>query len=216
MFLEYILKKVKYKNHKYNSNNTSSADENKEQMQTVPMNIDDVEKLLKQRFLHSGDFVVRRLVVSCPGGTKSQAVIAFMDGMIRQDLLSEGIIKPLLLGVSDLFIKPRLSNDKSKNEKYDKIDSINEHLLSTGEVKKESDFEKGVAAVLNGDCVLFLDKSVTFSIISCKGYQTRSVEQPSYDVSMRGPRESFNENLRTNTSLLRRRVKNSNLVLKIW
>lgn len=214
MFLEYILKKLKYKNNKYKNSDENGVDKNQEKPTSVPLNIDDTETFLKERFLYSGDFVVRRLVVSCPGGAKNQALIAFMDGMVRQDLLSESIIKPLIHGVSDLFVKPRQSNDKNKNEKYDKIDSINENILATGEVKKETDIEKGITAILNGDCVLFLDKSVTFSIISCKGYQTRSVEQPSYDVSMRGPRESFNENLRTNTSLLRRRVKNSDLVFE--
>lgn len=206
MFLEYILKKLKYKNNKYKSNDINTADDNQGQITSVPLNIDDTEKLLKERFLYSGDFVVRRLIVSCPGGTKNQALIAYADGMVRQDLLSESIIKPLLHGRGELLIKPRQGTEK--------IDNINEYIIATGEVKKESDIEKGIAAILNGDCVLFLDKSANFSIISCKGYQTRSVEQPSYDVSMRGPRESFNENLRTNTSLLRRRVKNSNLVFE--
>ena len=58
---------------------------------------------------------------------------------------------------------------------------------------------------------MFVEGSTECTIINSKGFEKRAVEQPSYDISMRGPRESFNENLRTNTSLLRRRVKNSKL-----
>ena len=194
MILENIFRKLKY------NDNTKWGVPHKEEASTkIPCIIDETQKLLKERFLSSGDFVVRRIYVSCYCSAQKCALLAYLDGMVRQDLLSESIIKPLLHGAPSA---------------KELIDNINEYVLTTGEVKKEDDFEKAVAAILNGDCVLFLENCSQCSIISCKGYDKRAVEQPSYDVSMRGPRESFNENLRTNTTLLRRRVKNSNLVFE--
>lgn len=207
MFLEYIFKKIKYSKNRY-----VGVPDKQEVKISVPPAIKNVENLLKERFCFSSDFVTRKITVNYVKNKKCNGLIAFTDGMVRQDLLSESIIKPLLHGVQDPFLLSGPS--KSKNEKENIIDIINNRFLSTGEVRKEDDFEKAVAAILNGDCVLFLEGSVQCSVISCKGYEKRSVEQPSYEVSMRGPRESFNENLRTNTTLLRRRVKNSNLIFE--
>lgn len=207
MFLEYIFNKIKY------SKNTISGMPQKEEKETIISScIEETYNLLKERFLCSNDFVIRRLSIKLSENKSSKALIAYMDGMVRQDLLSESIIKPLLHSHHDLFLLSK--EQKSKNKKRDEIDIINEYILSTGEVKKENDFEVAISAILNGDCVLFIEGISYCSIISCKGYEKRTVEQPSYDVSMRGPRESFNENLRTNTTLLRRRVKNSNLVFE--
>ena len=205
MFLEYIFSKLKY-----NKNTKWGKPEQETKTASVPEHIDEAENLLKERFLYSGDFVIRHLSFSGKSGKREKAIIAYMDGMVRQDLLAESVIKPLIHGSHELFSVPVKLYDKSN--KKDRIDKLNESILSTGEVKKENDFEKAVAAILNGDCVLFLEGCAQCSIIACKGYEKRSVEQPSFDVSMRGPRESFNENLRTNTTLLRRRIKNSNLV----
>ncbi len=205
MFLEYIFSKLKY-----NKNTKWGKPEQETKTASVPVHIEETEKLLKERFLYSGDFVIRHLSFLGKSGKREKAVIAYMDGMVRQDLLAESIIKPLIHGSGDLLSTPLKLSDK--NRKKDKLDGINECIVSIGEVKKESDFEKAVTAILNGDCVLFLEGCEQCSIIACKGYEKRSVEQPSFDVSMRGPRESFNENLRTNTTLLRRRIKNSNLV----
>lgn len=205
MFLEYIFSKLKY-----NKNTKWGKPEQEKKTASIPAHINETENLLKERFLYSGDFVIRHLSFPGKSGKREKAAIAYMDGMVRQDLLAESIIKPLIHGSCDLLSDPVKLSEKSS--KKDKIDRLNECILATGEVKKESDFEKSVTAILNGDCVLFLEGCEQCSIIACKGYEKRSVEQPSFDVSMRGPRESFNENLRTNTTLLRRRIKNSNLV----
>jgi spore germination protein KA len=51
-------------------------------------------------------------------------------------------------------------------------------------------------------------------IINSKGWEKRSVTEPGSEAVVRGPRESFVENLRTNTSLIRRKIKNSALIVE--
>ena len=48
-------------------------------------------------------------------------------------------------------------------------------------------------------------------IISTKGWDKRSISEPQTESVVRGPREGFTENFRTNTALLRRRIKSPNL-----
>lgn len=51
-------------------------------------------------------------------------------------------------------------------------------------------------------------------ILGSKGYEKRSVDQTDNEVVVRGPKESFTENMRTNTALLRRKVRNPGLMVE--
>jgi spore germination protein KA len=50
--------------------------------------------------------------------------------------------------------------------------------------------------------------------IGVQGFQSRSVERPLIHTNMRGSNEGFTENLRTNISLVRRRIKSPTFVVK--
>ncbi|WP_189008740.1 spore germination protein [Paenibacillus marchantiophytorum] len=47
-----------------------------------------------------------------------------------------------------------------------------------------------------------------------QGFDKRTIQEPSIEYSIRGPKESFTETLNTNTSLLRRRIRSSKLKLQ--
>jgi len=68
-----------------------------------------------------------------------------------------------------------------------------------------------VDAVLSGDTVLFIDGSDKALNVSIRGWETRGVTEPATKAVVRGPREGFVETLRTNTVLLRRKIKTQNL-----
>ena len=61
---------------------------------------------------------------------------------------------------------------------------------------------------------MFIDTlSVAFDI-EVKGFKQRSVDKPSNEIVVKGPHEAFVENIRTNTSLLRRIVNSEDLVIE--
>ena len=69
-------------------------------------------------------------------------------------------------------------------------------------------------ALIHGNCALFIDTiSVAFDI-EVKGFKQRGVEKPSNEVVVKGPHEAFVENLRTNTSLIRRFANSENLIIE--
>ena len=68
--------------------------------------------------------------------------------------------------------------------------------------------------LLSGDTILFLDGSNKVIIAGTQGGERRSVTEPSSQTVIRGPREGFTESIRTNTSLLRRKIKSPNLWLE--
>ena len=67
---------------------------------------------------------------------------------------------------------------------------------------------------MHGNCVLFVDTlNIAFNI-EVKGFKQRNVEAPRTEIIINGPHEAFVENIRTNTSLLRRIVNNENLIIE--
>ncbi len=69
-------------------------------------------------------------------------------------------------------------------------------------------------ALILGNCGLFVDTlNIAFNI-DVKGFKQRSVDAPNNEIIIKGPHEAFVENIRTNTSLLRRIINNESLVIE--
>ena len=69
---------------------------------------------------------------------------------------------------------------------------------------------KFLKELTHGNCVLFIDTLDKAFDIELKGFKQRSVDVPNNEIIIKGPHEAFVENIRTNTSLIRRIVNNEN------
>ena len=65
-----------------------------------------------------------------------------------------------------------------------------------------------------GNCVLFVETLPCAFDIEVKGFKQRSVDTPNNEIVIKGPHEAFVENIRTNTSLIRRIINNENLIIE--
>lgn len=81
-------------------------------------------------------------------------------------------------------------------------------------VEQYSEFEKIFNDINSGNCALFIDTLTIAFDIDVKGFKQRSVERPQNEIVINGAHEAFVENIRTNTSLLRRNVHNENLIIE--
>ena len=90
-------------------------------------------------------------------------------------------------------------------------ENIMKSILNAGEVTEATEFDAMFAGILSGDTALFIAGSDKALLISTKGFATRDVKEPETESVIRGPREGFTETLRTNTSLIRRKIENPNL-----
>ena len=75
-------------------------------------------------------------------------------------------------------------------------------------------FDKIAEDVASGNCILFVD-TVNFAFdIDVKSFETRSIAEPKNEQVILGSQEAFVENLRTNTSMIRRNLCNESLVVE--
>lgn len=159
--------------------------------------IDDVleNNILKIKEIYSipdnNDVKIHNFKVN---GLQKEAALLFISTISDVQMISDHIIEPLL-----------------RNEHTEKnINDIIE-VQSCKVVKSVNDVTKGVN---QGNTVLFVDGENQAYLIGTSKFQGRSVEKAENEVIVKGPKESFNEKAETNISLIRKKIRNENLIVE--
>ncbi len=169
----------------------------------ITRSIDKNLDIFKNIFGESNDIITREFTFGQEPAMR--AVLYYVDGLTDKGSINAHIIKPLMYDHRFIY-----GNENSKIT----LDSFEATLLAVGEVNQVSEIEKIVDGCMSGDTVMIIDGFDKALVISTRKWQSRSIEEPQTEVVVRGPREGFCETLRTNTALLRRKVKNPDLVLE--
>lgn len=90
------------------------------------------------------------------------------------------------------------------------LEEIKQALLFP-ELKEESEPENLLNEILDGNSLLLIDGFAKGLIIGAKSLPTRAVAEPPTDVAVKGPREGFIEDIKTNMALVRKRLKTPKL-----
>ncbi|NLV86133.1 MAG: spore germination protein [Clostridiales bacterium] len=128
--------------------------------------------------------------------------IVFIDGLVSSSTITESILRPIVSWQP--IYKLGFSEDEL-------ADLVSGELLCAGEVTKVSLLSELTLGCLSGDTAILLDGCPFGLVVSTKGWEKRNVTEPQAETVVRGPREGFTENLRTNTALVRRKLKSENL-----
>ena len=93
------------------------------------------------------------------------------------------------------------------------LDEFKRYALLEYDVNILSDTDEVTHNLLCGDIILCLDGESNYGVINARSYTTRGITEPPTETVMRGPREGFIEDLKTNLSLLERRLKTPDLCI---
>src|SRR5690554_5285661 len=93
---------------------------------------------------------------------------------------------------------------------------LEQHVVPAGDVQQVGTIKEVVDQVLHGHAVLLIDGEESALALGVRGFAQRSVAEPEVESIIRGPREGFVENIRTNTSLLRRRIRTPQFKLESY
>ena len=164
-------------------------------------------KFLLEEILKDCDDIVKKEFF-CGRERKVKAYILYTDGMTKTQMIEESILRPLLNREIPDFAK------EGKIEEKQLYSYVSKEVLEMADLKEITTFEDAVTQILAGNTVLFLDGCAKSIMISSKFFPTRGVQTADQEVAMRGPKDSFTENLRFNTALIRRRIRDSRLKVK--
>ena len=192
-----------------NYNNTNS-----DKIENIYSQIDANLKYIKTKYntLINSDIITREFTLNT-GSKEYKAFILYIDGMVDSQILNDFVLKPLML-------KNKFCNNETskiivqKGKKSNIANFIQDCLIPQNNIKQQSSFKDIFSGVNSGNCALFVDTlSVGFDI-DVKGFKQRSISKPENEIVIKGPHEAFVENMRTNTTLLRRFTNNENLIIE--
>lgn len=90
-------------------------------------------------------------------------------------------------------------------------EQIRSRLVISSSVSGSTRIRDGIQAILSGDALILLDGMSEALVVGVRGWKDRSIEEPATETVTRGPRDGFTENIRTNTALIRRRIRDPQL-----
>ncbi|WP_102345051.1 spore germination protein [Bacillus sp. Marseille-P3661] len=140
---------------------------------------------------------------------KVNVFICFIDGLVSEAYINLHVVKSLM--EPDFTV---MSNRYSFAETEDFLTILKKRILSTSSIKEERKIDAVTESILMGETLVLIEGYDTALLVSTQGYEARNVEEPDTESSVRGPREGFNEILKVNTSLIRRKINNPNLIFE--
>ena len=143
----------------------------------------------------SFDLIERDIMIG-----EREASFFFIDGFMKDEIM---------LKVMDSFLKVR------KEDMPASATGFARQCLPYVEVDTISDFDQVLRNLLSGTTCLFIDGYETCIVIDCRTYPARSVGEPEKDKSLRGSRDGFVETIVFNTALIRRRIRDTHLVMQM-
>jgi spore germination protein len=138
---------------------------------------------------------------------KVKIIVIFVDGMANKEFVSDSAIQ-------SLFWKDDL-NHIPVDETYELFfNRIFKEAIASAELKKEDKIETIIDNILSGDTALLVENMDKCIVIGSRDGPSRSIEEPKTETVIRGPRDGFNEIMKFNLALVRRRIKDPKFKVK--
>lgn len=166
---------------------------------SLSKNLKDNLQSIQKIFEKASDIVIREFKIGKEEPVHAFAVMIF--GLFNEASVNENLIKPLMV-----------SHQNISHESI--VNVVKESILSVASVQESQTLEEAVTGILSGDTALFIDGADRVLLATIRGWEARGVDEPKTESVVRGPREGFVESLGTNTALIRRKIKNSNLKIE--
>ena len=161
---------------------------------SLKANVDYINEILPVK--ESFDIIQRDIVIG-----ERQSTFYFIDGFTKDDTMQKLMSSFFTIKKEDM---PSSATGFSKMAvSYVEVDVIN-------------DFDAIIKNILSGVTCLFVEGYEACIAIDCRTYPARSVDEPEKDKSLRGSRDGFVETIVFNTALVRRRIRDPHLVMKMF
>ena len=166
-----------------------------------PLSAPICAKEVSKVFSDCKDFELRGI---WPGGKVQKGVsVCWLDGVVSGKNVSEDVLRPL----TDYL---RLAGADGSAEQI-------EHLLRGAvysySVKRREKLSDVVDDILHGFCAILFDDALCALCFEVKTENNRSISTPTVEKTIKGGKDAFIETLRTNTSLVRRKLRTAQLKL---
>lgn len=134
-------------------------------------------------------------------GERKVAVL-FLDGMSSRT------------EVSDFIMRPLMRRGLPRQGSPEQLQKALLDVMEASNVQQKKSLDDAIRGLLTGDSVLLVEGMDQALICETKKFDRRSVDTPQTEGSVKAPQEAFTEDLKTNTTLIRRIIKNPRLMIE--
>jgi spore germination protein KA len=134
-----------------------------------------------------------------------EAAIIYVNGLANKDIIDRDILNPLMIHIQE-----------NLNGKASIGDYLCKRYISMSNTLIESDLNIVLQYLKRGKTVVLINGASEVIIADTTGGVQRAMIEPMNETASKGPRDGFVENLETNISLIRRKVKDKNLTFELF
>ncbi len=156
----------------------------------------------------TSDFQIKEMEIHLNQQTYPAAIL-FFDGLTDTQMISTTLLNPLTkenFYPSSSVLKT-LPSQELEN-------ALVKHILIQSQVKVISHTKEIITRINHGECALIVDSLAHAILCDVKKIPSRAVNKSENEMTIIGPSESFIEQLRTNTALIRKFIKDENLIFE--
>ncbi len=226
MFLQFILRKIRFISHysqsraqtgggpqtdggpqtgggqRANNGPRTDGDPPAEDRHAIELgpDLDDNAHNLRSALGGGDDVNLHRL--RCGPDNAIAGVLVYLSTLVDHNTMTEAILRPLT-GWRCPGRRPPRGREL--------LDTLAQEVLCAGDIQTVAALTELSYACLSGDTVLLLDGCQAGLVIHTRGWKSRGITEPQSETVVRGPREGFTEDLRTNVSMMRRKIRSGRL-----
>lgn len=145
-------------------------------------------------FYGTMDFVVKQIHTPY-----INANFYYIDGMIDSRQLEQTILQPLL---------------ERKKTFAKTMEGLKEIVYPSSNICPADDVASAIKKISSGDVVMLMEECSCLVVYSLRQANSRAVTEPPTSSVIKGPREGFTEDIKTNMLLLRRKIRSNKLVFE--
>lgn len=167
----------------------------------INVNITQLKEILGK----SDDVVFKEIELS--NRQKTRVFLCYVNQLANIQMINEHVIKTLTNTASNQV-------HRTGNLSVPTFKTIKNNILSVADLSETQSIKTVIGDILTGKAALIIDHYDKAIMINSIGFASRNVEEPGTETVVRGPREGFTESIGVNIALLRRKIKNPDLILE--
>jgi len=157
---------------------------------------------LEEIFTDCEDYINRKF----PVGQENPVWIymAYLDALTDRATVELTVVAPLL----------RYGAKHSPGKYENAYELLRDFGIDTSDFNEVDDFDLLMYFIMAGETIFFIDGFDKALVIASRGFPNRGINAADTEVVVHGSREAFNEVMRFNTALVRRRIRDYKLKVK--
>ncbi len=130
--------------------------------------------------------------------------LVFFDGLANKEYINRDILNPLMVqGIAESPTPQSIE------------ELVYESMIAQAPNSKMDDMKNIIELIGFGNCAVFVDGCSKAFVADIKGWSSRGVERPVAEAVLSGPQEAFTETVMTNIGLVRKILKEPNLIAEL-